>query len=32
MSRQGVFENMGTGFSRLEILQEPKSREEQLKQ
>ena len=31
MSKQSVFENMGTGFSSLEILQEPNVREDQLK-
>ena len=29
--RKSVFENTGTGFSSLEILQEPESREDQLK-
>ena len=31
MSKESVFENMGTGFSSLEILQEPNVREDQLK-
>ena len=31
MSKKSVFENMGTGFYSLEILQEPESREDQLK-
>ena len=31
MSRNSLFENMRTGFSRLEILQEPASHEYQLK-
>ena len=31
MSKESVFENMGTGFSSLEILQEPNVREYQLK-
>ena len=31
MSKEYVFENMGTEFSRLEILQEPEVREDQLK-
>ena len=30
MSEESVFENMGTGFSSLEILQEPEVREDQL--
>ena len=30
MSKDSVFENMGTGFSSLEILQEPEVREDQL--
>ena len=30
MSKESVFENMGTGFSSLEILQEPEVREDQL--
>ena len=31
MSSESVFENMGNGFSSLEILQEPDVREDQLK-
>ena len=31
MSRESVFDNMGTGFSRVDILQEPEVREDQLK-
>ena len=31
MSKESVFENMGTGFSSLEILQEPNVRKDQLK-
>ena len=31
MSKESAFENMGTGFSSLEILQEPNVREDQLK-
>ena len=31
MSRKSVFENMRTGFSRLEPLNEPLSREDHLK-
>ena len=31
MSKESVFENMGTGFSSLEILQEPNVLEDQLK-
>ena len=31
MSKESVFENMGTGFSSSEILQEPNVREDQLK-
>ena len=31
MSKKSVIENMGTGFYSLEILQEPESREDQLK-
>ena len=31
MSKKSVFENMGTGFYSLKILQEPESREDQLK-
>ena len=31
MSRECVFENLGTKFSSLEILQEPEVREDQLK-
>ena len=31
MSRECVFENMGTKFFSLEILQEPEVREDQLK-
>ena len=31
MSKESVFENMGTGFSSLGILQEPNVREYQLK-
>ena len=31
MSKESVFENMGTGFSSLEILQEPNVCEYQLK-
>ena len=31
MSRESGFENMGTVFSSLEILQEPEIREDQLK-
>ena len=31
MPIKSVFENMGTGFSSLDILQEPESREDQLK-
>jgi len=27
MSRESVFENIGNGFSNLEILQEPKSKD-----
>ena len=30
MSRESVFENMRTGFSSLDILQEPEVREDQL--
>ena len=30
MSKESVFENMGTGFSSLEILQESNVREDQL--
>ena len=29
MSKKSVFENMGTGFYSLEVLQEPESREDQ---
>ena len=32
MSRESVFESMGTGFSSLDILQEPEVHEDQLKQ
>ena len=31
MSKKSVFENMGTGFYSLEILQEPESRGDKLK-
>ena len=31
MSRESVFDNMGTGFSSVDILQEPEVREDQLK-
>ena len=31
MPRKSVFENMGTSFFSLEILQEPESHEDQLK-
>ena len=31
MPRKSVFENMGSGFSSLEILQVPEYREDQLK-
>ena len=31
MPRKSVFENMGTGFSSLEILREPESHKDQLK-
>ena len=31
MSRESVFDNMGTGFSSIDILQEPEVREDQLK-
>ena len=31
MSRKSIFENIGTDFSSLEILQEPESRKDQLK-
>ena len=31
MSKKSVFKNMGTGFYSLEVLQEPESREDQLK-
>ena len=31
MSRESVFDNMGTGFSSLDILQEPEVHEDQLK-
>ena len=31
MSRESVFDNMGTGFSSVDILQEPGVREDQLK-
>ena len=30
MSRESVFDNMGTGFSSVDILQEPEVREDQL--
>ena len=31
MSRESVFDNMGTGFSSVDIPQEPEVREDQLK-
>ena len=31
MSRESVFDYMGTGFSSVDILQEPEVREDQLK-
>ena len=31
MSRESVFDNMGTGFASVNILQEPEVREDQLK-
>ena len=31
MSRESVFDNMATGFSSVDILQEPEVREDQLK-
>ena len=31
MSRKSIFENVGTGFFSLEILQEPESLEDQLR-
>ena len=31
MSRESVFDNMGTGFSSVDILQEPEVREDQMK-